>query len=35
MLRLRVEAGHRVTVPDEVVQTLGLRPGREVEVRFP
>jgi HEPN domain-containing protein len=24
-----------VTIPDEVVQTLGLRPGREVEVRFP
>lgn len=32
---MRVEAGHRVTIPDEVVQTLNLRPGREVEVRFP
>jgi antitoxin component of MazEF toxin-antitoxin module len=32
---LRVEAGCRVTIPDAVVQTLGLRPGREVEVRFP
>jgi len=35
MARLRVESGNRITLPSEVVQTLGLEPGRFIEVSFP
>ncbi|MBM3237308.1 HEPN domain-containing protein [Candidatus Poribacteria bacterium] len=32
---LRVEAGNRITIPDDIVRQLGLKPGQMVEVRFP
>jgi HEPN domain-containing protein len=35
MPKLRVESGFSITIPEDVVQTLRLRVGQSVEVRFP
>jgi hypothetical protein len=32
---LRVESGNRITIPDDVIRQLRLKPGQMVEVRFP
>ncbi|MBC8230264.1 HEPN domain-containing protein [bacterium] len=35
MPKLRVESGFSITIPIDVVQTLRLRVGRSIEIRFP
>jgi HEPN domain-containing protein len=33
--RIRVQSNNRITLPANVVNTLGLKPGNHIEVRFP
>ena len=34
-MRLRIESGNRITIPDDVIRRLRLIPGDRIEVRFP